>query len=86
MLVNPEALFDTFHALKAVKKGDDTVIVPVNTQDKLDEIKLTLLDPKTGEIGINHPYGISVAITAKKAMATLVGEPEEENNNTKEEK
>lgn len=77
MIVQPELLIDSFHALKMTTKGGDRIFCPVNTQGKLDEITLTLTNEKTGEFKINAPYNISVVLHCDKAVATLIGEKEE---------
>jgi len=74
MFVNPEALFNTFHVLTVSDKGTS----PINSQQKLDKVVLTLVNPQTGEISINSPYNITVALHCNKAVAALVGTKEEE--------
>jgi len=83
MVLNPNSMGTSMHALKMTEVGNDLVPTPVNSQKKLDEITLTLVDAKTGEFKINAPYNIAVSLECRKTMAVIVGE---ETNNNKEEK
>lgn len=63
-------LNNVFHMYKISKKGDEEVVSPINSQQKLDEIKLILVDAKSGVITVEHPYLLTDTINSTTVVGT----------------
>lgn len=70
-------LFQTFNIIKTSEKGGKVYTTPVNSQKKLDEVELILLDEKTGRISVKPPYTLTNYLHFSKVLCYESGELKE---------
>ena len=78
--VEPDLIHNSFCILKLTEVDGEMIPTPVNSQNKMDDVVLTLEDPQTGKFSINYPYVITNAVHLTKVIFYEEGKQETEEN------